>query len=337
MTAGGNEAFWRFHDRAFADQSALTDESFASWALDSGVDMVKWRAAVLSRESEARVDTSIVIAKEAGVRGTPAFFVNGILLSGAQPLDKFVEVIEAQKIAARDAVAAGTRPEDVYAKLSRQNKAKAPPPKDESAAKDETTVWRVPVGTSPSRGPLNAPVTIVEFGDLQCPFCRRAAATLIEVRARYGAKVRIVWKNNPLGFHTRAEPAAEVAMEAFHAQGDAVFWQMHDLSYENQAHLDDADLLGYARRLRVNGAPAALADKKHATQIKADQALAKSLDATGTPTFFINGRRLSGAQPLAKFATIIDEELRHAEALVARGVAPGAVYAEIQKTATAGK
>ena len=87
----------------------------------------------------------------------------------------------------------------------------------------------------PSWGNRTAPVTLIDFGDLQCPFCRRAAATLIEVRARYGARVRIVWKNNPLAFHTRTESAAEVAMEAFHAQGDAVFWQMHDLLYENQA------------------------------------------------------------------------------------------------------
>ena len=78
-------------------------------------------------------------------------------------------------------------------------------------------------------------------------------------------------------------------------------------------------------------------DPALAAQIKADQALAKSFDATGTPTFFINGRRLTGAVSLDKFASIIDEELRHAEALVARGVAPGAIYAEIQKTATPGK
>ena len=334
---GGSEAFWHFHDRALASQDALNDESFASWALETGVDMGKWRSAVTSRADVFKIDADISLAKGAGVRGTPAFFVNGISVAGAQPLDKFVEVIDAQKIAARDALAAGMRPEDVYARLSLENKAKAPPAKEAAADKDDTTVWRVPVGSSPSRGLLTAPVTIVEFGDFQCPFCRRAEVTLADMRTRYGAKVRIVWKNNPLAFHTHAEPAAEIAMEAHAAQGDAVFWQMHDLLYENQAHLEDTDLLGYARRLRLPGAAAALADKKHATQIRADQALAKSLDATGTPTFFINGRRLSGAQSPDKFATIIDEEIRHAAAILARGVAPTDIYAEIQKTAVAGK
>jgi protein-disulfide isomerase len=335
---GGNEAFWRFHDHAFAAQDALVDESFASWALDAGVDMVKWRAGVASSASELKIDASISVAKEAGATGTPAFFINGVLVSGAQSLDRFVEVIEAQQTAARAAIAAGTRPDDVYARLSLENKAKAPPPKEDAAtAKDETTVWRVPVGMSPSRGLASAPVTIVEVGDFQCPFCKRAEKTLTDVRARYGDKVRVVWKNNPLAFHARAEPAAEVAMEAFVEQGDAVFWQMHDLLYENQAHLEDADLLGYAARLRVRGAAAAIADRKHATRIKADQALANSLGATGTPTFFINGRRLVGAQPLEKFAAIIDEELRHAAEIVARGAAKASVYAEIQKSAKDGK
>jgi len=339
FTLGGNDAFWRFHDHAFAGQDALVDESFASWALDTGVDMVKWRAAVASGESGTKIDSDIAIGKQAGVTGTPGFFINGVFLSGAQSLEKLVEIIEAQQTAARAAIAAGTPPEDVYARLSIENKVKTPLPKptEPAAPKDETTVWRVPVALSPSRGPASAPVTIVEIGDFRCPFCKRAAATLTDVRARYGAKVRIVWKNNPLAFHARAEPAAEVAMAAFAEQGDAGFWQMHDLLYENQAHLEEADLLGYAKRLRFRSAAAALDDKTQATRIKADQELAKSLDATGTPTFFINGRRLTGAQSLERFAAIIDEELRHADELIARGVAPANVYAEIQKTAKAGK
>jgi protein-disulfide isomerase/serine/threonine protein kinase len=335
---GGNEAFWRFHDHAFAAQSALTDENFASWALDAGVDMVKWRQAVAAQAGGPRIDADMAIGKAAGVRGTPAFFINGVHLGGAQAITKFTEVIDAQLALANAAIAAGTPPAGVYAKLSLENAAKNPPPKDDgSPAKDETTVWRVPVGGSPSRGPATAAVTIVEFGDFQCPFCMRSEKVLNEVRERFGPKVRLVWKHNPLPFHQHAAPAAELAIQAFTEQGDAGFWQVHDALYDNPTRLEDADLLSLGKRLRLRGAAPALTTKKHEALIKADQRLAASLDAKGTPTFFLNGRRLVGAQPIEKFVGIIEEEILHAEEIVSHGVAPSDVYAEIQKTAVSGK
>ena len=95
--------------------------------------------------------------------------------------------------------------------------------------KDDLTVHRIEVGRSPVRGKATAPVTIVEFADFQCPFCGRVAPTIAEVVKIYGDKVRLVWKNNPLAFHPRAEPAAEFAMDARAQKGDAGFWAAHDL------------------------------------------------------------------------------------------------------------
>jgi len=132
-------------------------------------------------------------------------------------------------------------------------------------------------------------------------------------------------------------PAAELASQAFAEQGDAGFWQLHDLIYENQAHLEDSDLLALGKRLHLRAGAAAIAGRKYEAQIKADQRLATSLDAKGTPTFFLNGRRLVGAQPIEKLTTMIEEEIGHAEAIVARGIAPADVYAEIQKSAVSGK
>ncbi len=335
---GGNQAFWRFHDEAFAGQSALTDESFATWARGTGVDMVKWRQAVTAQESAPKIDADMVLGKAAGVKGTPAFFINGIHLGGAQAITRFTEVIDAQLAAARAAIASGTRPEDIYVTLSLENHAKFPVAKDDgSAPKDETTVWRVPVSGSPSRGPLTAAVTIVEFGDFQCPFCLRSEKVLNEARERFGPRVRIVWKHNPLAFHAHAAPAAELAIQAFTEQGDVGFWQVHDALYDNPTHLEDSDLLSLGKRLRLRGAAAALAGKKYDAQIRADQRLATSLDARGTPTFFLNGRRLVGAQSIEKVTAMIEEEIVHAEEIVAHGVAPSEVYAEIQKSAVAGK
>ena len=103
--------------------------------------------------------------------------------------------------------------------------------KEEKGA-DTTTVFKVPVGTSPVLGKPGALVTIIEFSDFQCPYCSKVEPTLKGLRAKYGDKIRTVWKNEPLPFHNRAEPAAELAMEARAQKGDAGFWAAHDKMFE---------------------------------------------------------------------------------------------------------
>src|SRR5262245_2554814 len=113
-------------------------------------------------------------------------------------------------------MAAGTKADKVYSKLSAENKAKNPAPqqrdKPEQPAQDDKTVWKVPVSSNnPVRGPATAHVTIVQWSDFQCPFCSKVEPTMDELVKSYGDKIRIVWKNNPLPFHPRAEPVAELA------------------------------------------------------------------------------------------------------------------------------
>ncbi len=333
---GGSKAFWKFHENAFKNQKGgLTPENFEKWAVEAGVDRAKFKASYDKQEFAAKVDADMAVGKAAGVSGTPASFINGVFLSGAQPPDKFIAIIDEQLKAAQAAIAAGTKPEKVYAKLAAENKAKAPPPKerDSKPQEDDKTVWKVPVGDSPARGPATALVTVVEWSDFQCPFCTKVVPTMEEVLKTYGDKVRFVWKNNPLPFHNRAEPAAELAMEARAQKGDKGFWAAYDLLFKNQQKLADEDLLGYAKELGldVEKVKSAIADKKYGASIAADQELADDLQASGTPHFFINGRRLVGAQPLEKFKAVIDEEIKKAEALLAKGVAAKDLYNEIIK------
>jgi protein-disulfide isomerase len=175
----------------------------------------------------------------------------------------------------------------------------------------EEVVRGLPIGDSPVRGDLGAPVTIVVFSDFQCPYCQQAEDTIAALRARYGARVSIVWKNAPLPFHARAEPAAELALEARAQKGDAAFWAAHDMLMERRGRLDDQDLRAVAAALGldVNAAMAAVASRKHAARIAQDLALAGQLGVDGTPTFFINGRRLVGAQPLEQFVALVDRAL----------------------------
>jgi protein-disulfide isomerase len=160
----------------------------------------------------------------------------------------------------------------------------------------------------PSRGNARAPVTIVEFSDFQCPFCSRAGPTLKQIEQTYGKDVRIVWKHQPLPFHPEALPAA-LAAEAARQQGK--FWEMHDKLFENQRALSAASYEAWAKELGldVGKFKAAMADPQVKERVLADQALGNKVGANGTPTFFVNGEKVVGAQPFEAFKAVIDRRL----------------------------
>ncbi|WP_437690006.1 thioredoxin domain-containing protein [Sorangium sp. So ce176] len=334
---GGAEAFWRFHGLAFANQRALTPESLEAWAAEAGVDRAAFRASFARQQHEPKIDEDLQAGKAVGVTGTPASLINGVLVSGAHPIDKFQGVIDEQLRAAEDLQRSGVPRERLYAALSAQNRARAPAPvRSPAPAEDDPTVWKVPVDGSPTRGDPGAPVTLVIFSDLECPFCRKVAPTIDALEKKYGQQLRLVFKHNPLPFHRRAEPAAELALEARAQKGDAAFWQAYELL--RQGTLEEADLAAHAKTLGLDVARAqkAIAARRHAARIERDQLLAETLNAQGTPHFFINGRRLLGAQPAAKFEALIDEQLARAAKLVAAGTPPAKVYDALQKDAKAG-
>ncbi|MEM9070286.1 MAG: thioredoxin domain-containing protein [Myxococcota bacterium] len=190
---------------------------------------------------------------------------------------------------------------------------------------------RVPLDYAPSKGPHDAPVTIVIFSDFECPFCRRAQATLNQIEEHYANRVRFVFRQNPLPFHSGAMPAAIATMEAYAQGGDTLFWRLHDALFAQRGPLERQVLVRVGREagLNVSALESALDDRRYESAIRSDIALARSLDARGTPNFFINGRQLSGAQPFDRFQEVIDEELATVDALRARGVSPGAVYATL--------
>ncbi|MBM4381563.1 MAG: thioredoxin domain-containing protein, partial [Deltaproteobacteria bacterium] len=196
------------------------------------------------------------------------------------------------------------------------------------ARTDNEPVYKVPVGTSPAKGPASALVTVVEFSDYQCPFCSRADATVNQLLRDYGDKVRVVMKQQPLSFHDRARPAALAALAAGEQNK---FWEMHAKLFANQQSLSDADLERYAGELGLNVSrwKADLQSPKLAAMVDADQALGSAIGASGTPTFFINGKQLVGAQPVETFKSKIDAELGYAESLVRAGTARTQVYERI--------
>jgi len=163
--------------------------------------------------------------------------------------------------------------------------------------------------TDPSLGPESAPVTLVEFSDLQCPFCRAVAPTLKRLREAYGDRIRIVWKDFPL---TQIHPQAFRAGEAAHCAAEqGRFWEYHDRLFANQDRLLPDDLKEHAARLGLDAAAfeSCFDASKYAERVRDGVAQGTSLGVSSTPTVYVNGRLISGAQPYELFAAVIEEQL----------------------------
>ncbi|HXU82362.1 MAG TPA: thioredoxin domain-containing protein, partial [Polyangia bacterium] len=180
-----------------------------------------------------------------------------------------------------------------------------PPP---GAPAPSGPVKDVSVGSAPTKGPKGAPVTIVEYSDFQCPFCSRGVDVIRQLEAGYKDKFRIAYKHQPLQqLHPNAQLAAEASMAA---QEQGKFWEYHDKLFANQRALDRANLEKYAQEvgLDVNRFKSALDSGKFKTQVANDSAEGFRVGADATPTFFVNGRMVQGAD-YNQIKAIMDDEL----------------------------
>ena len=161
---------------------------------------------------------------------------------------------------------------------------------------------------NPTMGPANAPITIVEFSEFECPFCQRVQPNLKPLRDQYGARIRWVYKHYPLDFHSKAKPAAYAAMAA-HQQGK--FWEFSKELWAKQNYLSDQLYDQVAKDLKLDMAKFK-ADSANAAlrkNVATDMADGAKVGVQGTPFFLINGKPLSGAQPTEAFVEIIEAEL----------------------------
>ncbi len=163
------------------------------------------------------------------------------------------------------------------------------------------------------RGPEDAAVTIVEFSDFQCPYCARfQEETLPQILSEYGDQVRFVYRDFPLtSLHANALKAAE-ASECADDQGK--YWEYHDLLFQNQTALDDESLKGYAASLELDAATFddCLASGKYTQEVAKDLQDGTEAGVQGTPSFFVNGMPIRGAQPYQAFQAAIEAALSEA-------------------------
>jgi len=174
---------------------------------------------------------------------------------------------------------------------------------------------KITIEGQPVEGPKDAKITIVEFSDFQCPYCARAYQTVAQVMKEYAGKVRLVYKNYPLPFHKWAEPAA-IAGECAFEQSNEAFWTLYNYYFEHQREITPENLKEKTldalkdEKVDTTKLTECMDNKQTLDRVKADMAQGQEVGVTGTPAFLINGRKISGAQPIEAFKTIIDDELK---------------------------
>ncbi|MBZ5639875.1 MAG: thioredoxin domain-containing protein [Acidobacteriia bacterium] len=170
---------------------------------------------------------------------------------------------------------------------------------------------KVPAGWPGTKGPEKAPVTLVEFSDFQCPYCKRAEPTVEQILADYGDKIRFAYRDYPLSFHPRAMPSS---IAAHCAADQGKYWEMFTNLMHEQGDLSDDDLKKRAATVGLDSAKfqACYESKKPEATIKASFDDGAAAGVTGTPSFFVNGRMIVGAKPIEEFKALIDEEIARA-------------------------
>ncbi len=331
LAAHAQGRFWPMHDRIFISPKPTTRDGVIAYAQELGLDMTRFRRDLDGHLQVPWLQKDVAAAKRLGASSTPMFFVNGRPVRGARPLRAFVHVIEQEFARARGLIKRGAARSTLYRQLVRRGRlagqtTRPAVPNHPSNKLDTARLYRVGLGlTGHRRGPDDALVTIVEFSDFECSYCRKALPTIRAIEKEFPTQVRVVYRHMPLSFHRRAQLAAEAAVEAAR-QGK--FWAFHDRLFANQKRLTRPDLEAHAvavgldmRRFRR-----ALNRRSHRGAVELDTATANAMGVSGTPTFFVNGTPVVGAARLDFFRKIVQTKLGEAQKLVAAGVTPAKLY-----------
>jgi protein-disulfide isomerase len=309
----GADGFWAAHAKIFESNPKLEDADLEAIAKDLGLNVAATMDAIKTGKYKDAIQKDMDQGEELGVHGTPHSFVNGRVVNGAVPYDDFKKVVDQELAKAKAKVAAGTPASKVYEETIKTGKGGAMAP------------MTIPA-TAPWKGGKDAKVVVMIFSDFQCPFCKvdPNSAGMKAAFDMYGDKIKVVWRNFPLGFHNRAEPAAELAIEAFHEKGNEGFWAAHDALFDSQPKIEDADLEAIAKKIGLDWTKvkAAIDTHKYKAEIDADQKDGGAVGVTGTPAFMIGlagpggtlvgAKSVVGAQPLDAFKKAIDAALAHA-------------------------
>jgi protein-disulfide isomerase len=330
LAAAAQGRFRPMYDRLFAVHGNVDRAAVELIARELGLDMLRFRADLDAGTYRQAIAADLADAAALGVTSTPTFFLNGRPVHGAQPLEVFADLVD--QLIPEALHAQAEHPADLYDALIARGKPRADAPPDTATERvdlDPMKIYRVGVGLPGHQlGPDDAPVTIVEFSDFECPFCAKEAPLLMQLRAKYGDLLRVIYRDYPVLFHRDSVVAAEAGAAAAE-QGK--FWPFHDQVFAHFGHLSRADLESYATAagLDLPRFRAALDDRRFHDLVIAEGASGEALGITGTPTVFINGQPIAGVRDLALFEKIVDAHLSYGKDMIAHGLARGDIYAVV--------
>ncbi len=313
--SAGTDAFWLVHDLFFAQTESFQQNSEAAMEAAiaerlSAIDL--WSSDIefcyTSGSMAGEVEAGVAEAGQLRLNGTPSFFINGFPLVGAQPFEVFESMVGMAK--------EGTLA-DAFRQQAAQQVAQQPQPGN-GAPVD------VPLaGNEPAKGAADAPVTIIEYSSYQCPFCKRHVdQTMPQIQPLIDdGTVRYIFKDYPLPSQPQAFKVHEAA-HCVHEQrdDDTLYWEFHDIMFANQAvwagtpmgaHVDVIKRFAH----EMDGVDSAEFDEclnsdRYAEQVQANFDEGARLGVRGTPSFFINGQFISGAQPFDVFGQAIEQALQ---------------------------
>jgi protein-disulfide isomerase len=304
--------FWEMHDALFekagSARGALAAPGvYEELAKQIGLDVEKFKKDLADAELDTMITEDQKVAAQFGAGGTPAFFVNGRFVSGAQPFEAFQAIIEEEKAKAEKFMKdKGVKPEELYEEMAKgwETEVKAPPVADHKRRDIALD------GVYGKGNTKNPELTIVECSDFDCPYCARGAQLVEQIfkAPEYKDKVAFYFLNFPLPMHKNAE-SAHLAAVAAGKQGK--FFEMHDLLFADRNKRSEADYKAMAKQLGLD-VDKFVADWKSPEtkkQLEADMAECKKHGVRGTPNFFVNGRSMRGAVPFPMAKQVLDEEL----------------------------
>jgi protein-disulfide isomerase len=337
LELGGAGAFWTFTQELIEYQSRASPEFLRAAARRAGLSEPQLDLLDDARFDE-RVTRDLALARTLTVEDSPTLFLNGIRLDGFISRGE-LEAKLAQELPRARAVRARVQRDMQAYQLRVEENARGwtepePPEAPDPRIFPDQQIYAVPVGDSPSDGPADAPVTIVQFANFNSACSRAVQPELERMRAKYGEQLRVVFKH--LAWWASSKRPANFVQQARVAGGDAKFFEAEKLLWQGERYPSDAALEGMAVQLGLDPEDTlrAVHDDRHGARIDDDLALSYELNVHWEPSLFVNGRFLSDEQ-IDRLEPMIEERLQAARSLLAAGTPPARLYEAVVASAPA--